>query len=724
MLFSCGKGNDPQKQNDPENNKENGGTDSAVFPSVIVLDADNVASCVGDDENGKYTITFIGDVPELGGGSVLCFNPEIGGKGVFLVTKAVLNGKTLEIYGQQGDLQYVFRDTTFSLSTAVEEVKNSLPEKKGISLWGVKYSKSFNLYKNDNVSLTAGVAMSSGLDAEFSFDFNGMAETIIDGVKFLKSKQFTTTFKLIGSLDWQTDFDLKAQTEVDIDLAPGEKDKEELLKHNFLPAVDLCFWVNGIPVPIHFGCDLFHEVRAKIKGNMELNAGFGTSFRGESGFSYDWSGDEQAFKPINNRQFEIIKQHPTFSGYGEISGTYYVFPRFYAWIDFAAGPALEIRPYAKTVLSGAIRKDLIETSQSDYLTALFNASVGAEWAIGLSTPLENYFYEASRLMKNMGVIKEKDVIKSPVALKLASANTDRVRKGVSTSVSLSVLADYYGEQELSYFPAIVKIEIPRAGITTYRYTGIGQVDYSWTPQSDEEILYASIFAKDGQVISKVQFGDGTSTEDPEDSPGGEDDTEEELPAGAVDLGLSVKWAASNLCESGLCANPWDYGDYYAWGETSPKSEYSWSTYKWCKGSEKTFTKYCSISSYGYNGFTDTKTTLELEDDAARVKLGGKWRMPTNEEWIELRTKCNWVKASYYGRNGMLVCGNGYFIFIPAAGCWADASLNDAGSVGRYWSSSLCTDLPYDAWAEFFKLGTVSEYGDCRCGGFSIRPVTE
>ena len=109
---------------------------------------------------------------------------------------------------------------------------------------------------------------------------------------------------------------------------------------------------------------------------------------------------------------------------------------------------------------------------------------------------------------------------------------------------------------------------------------------------------------------------------------------------AVDLGLSVKWAWFNLGAS----LPEEYGDYYAWGETEPyyssldpltwkdgkEAGYYWLSYKWCMGSGDTMTKYCTESTYtyGYNGFTDGKTVLNLEDDAAHVNLGGKWRMPT------------------------------------------------------------------------------------------------
>ena len=98
----------------------------------------------------------------------------------------------------------------------------------------------------------------------------------------------------------------------------------------------------------------------------------------------------------------------------------------------------------------------------------------------------------------------------------------------------------------------------------------------------------------------------------------------------VDLGLpsGTKWATTNVGAT----TPEEYGDYFAWGETEPKSDYSWSTYKWCNGSSTTMTKYCESSSYGT---VDNKTILELSDDAANVKWGGKWRMPTVEEIEEL-----------------------------------------------------------------------------------------
>ncbi len=193
------------------------------------------------------------------------------------------------------------------------------------------------------------------------------------------------------------------------------------------------------------------------------------------------------------------------------------------------------------------------------------------------------------------------------------------------------------------------------------------------------------------------------------------------PSGAVDLGLSVYWGTTNIG----AGKPEEYGDYYAWGETAPKDDYSWSTYKWCNGSSSTLTKYNTSSSYGT--VVDNKTVLESSDDVASVKLGGKWRMPTDAEWTELRTKCTWTWTTNYngtGRMGRIfTASNGNSIFLPAAGYRFGTLLSYAGSAGYYWSSSLC-GTTYNAWRVFVYSDYVSSGPMNRYYGLSVRPVSE
>lgn len=189
----------------------------------------------------------------------------------------------------------------------------------------------------------------------------------------------------------------------------------------------------------------------------------------------------------------------------------------------------------------------------------------------------------------------------------------------------------------------------------------------------------------------------------------------------VDLGLpsGTKWATTNVGAS----TPEGYGNYYAWGETTTKSSYNWSTYKWCNGSYDTMTKYCVSSSYGT---VDNKTTLDLSDDAAYVNWGSSWRMPTKAEQDELRNTnyTTWTWTTQNGVKGYKVTSktNGNSIFLPAAGSRSDSSLGKAGSVGYYWSSSLSTYGSYDACYLVFDSSGVGWSSSYRDLGLSVRAV--
>ena len=188
---------------------------------------------------------------------------------------------------------------------------------------------------------------------------------------------------------------------------------------------------------------------------------------------------------------------------------------------------------------------------------------------------------------------------------------------------------------------------------------------------------------------------------------------------AIDMGTGVKFACCNVGAS----TPADYGDYFAWGETSPKSTYYWSTYKWCNGSEDTMTKYCTSSSYGT---VDNLTQLELTDDAARAVMGGTWRMPTIAELDALRSTCTWTWTSKGGHNGCLVtASNGNKLFLPAAGCRIETSLYyGGGSRGSYWSSTLYTSSSNHGQSLYFNSGSHGTDIYYRFYGRSVRAVTE
>lgn len=193
----------------------------------------------------------------------------------------------------------------------------------------------------------------------------------------------------------------------------------------------------------------------------------------------------------------------------------------------------------------------------------------------------------------------------------------------------------------------------------------------------------------------------------------------------VDLGLSVKWSAYNLGAD----SPEGYGTIFSWGETEPKQTCVWETYKWSPGQENKVTKYCLGEEYGP---VDGKSVLDPEDDAAHVKLGEGWRIPTRAEIEELMASCQWTWTKSYngtGVSGYIVTGQepGFedkSIFLPTAGYIGNVGPQYAGSNGSYWSSELFNPsatpiFVYCLAFDFLKPDWGSGY---RFHGRSIRPV--
>ena len=203
----------------------------------------------------------------------------------------------------------------------------------------------------------------------------------------------------------------------------------------------------------------------------------------------------------------------------------------------------------------------------------------------------------------------------------------------------------------------------------------------------------------------------------------------------VDLGLpsGVLWAENNI---GAVMGA-DGGDFFAWGETEPKSNYASWTYKHGSSADNA-TKYND---------TDGKITLEEEDDAAYVNWGAPCRMPTNADFIELDSYCDWSVVDVKNTDGRNMLSakitskkNGNAIYLPLAGRYIGKELDlstayDRGGyyfpgAGGHWSSTLYTGAQascYDfhAYVMYIQINcgtSINETGEIRYWGYPIRPV--
>ena len=185
----------------------------------------------------------------------------------------------------------------------------------------------------------------------------------------------------------------------------------------------------------------------------------------------------------------------------------------------------------------------------------------------------------------------------------------------------------------------------------------------------------------------------------------------------VDLGLpsGIMWATCNIGAS----KPEEFGDYFAWGETTTKSNYSDSTsLRWGEGLASLKDKGVIRYYKSYDG------TLTSEYDAACKKWGGKWRMPNLYEYLELLDNCKITWATVNGVDGCILKGsNGNSIFFPAAGKRKGSSLSDADSHGSYWCStandSIVNNFNFSNWHNSVSYSLV---GDYMYYGLCIRPI--
>lgn len=226
----------------------------------------------------------------------------------------------------------------------------------------------------------------------------------------------------------------------------------------------------------------------------------------------------------------------------------------------------------------------------------------------------------------------------------------------------------------------------------------------------------------------------------------------------VNLGTGVLWATTNVGAE----SPTDFGDYFAWGATEPQSVYDWvhcpyQTQDVTDEKKSRFTKYLGLNATSYKDSSAAdkdaiKITLDPEDDAAHVKWGGNWRMPTKEDFQRLKDECFWKWVpSYKGKNvvgymifktkldedkgkvmykdrhlsnGALYTESDLHIFFPCAGYHTDQTTAFIGQFGEYWSSSVELGSPNYGVQVNFRTDGAYIYSYARKEGCPVRPICQ
>ena len=175
---------------------------------------------------------------------------------------------------------------------------------------------------------------------------------------------------------------------------------------------------------------------------------------------------------------------------------------------------------------------------------------------------------------------------------------------------------------------------------------------------------------------------------------------------AIDLGLSVLWSDINLGAT----TPEGFGEYFAWGETKPKEQYSKDNYMHY---DHSMNQYLDIG----EDISGTKY------DAAHVNLGNGWRMPSNTELQELIKNCEWEWVKSGNTLGYKITGkNGNYIFLPAGGRILYSTVSSQNEWTEYWSSSERQKYKGDAYLLVENGYNPTVISSDKIYGVPIRPV--
>ena len=718
LVTGCTKDN---YSHDDENTDE-----VTINPEYVPINWETTTVTSFDDSTGNYTIQFADSVPDIHPGSVIAIDRDTVVLYRFVLT-ANVNGNTMSLTTDDADLTDIFYDTEITLTTDASSKSNTkgavfrpvaayvtdgsggykpLNMSKGDTrfthnLW--HYGFNFDGYVIDqglyHQLLLDQMNMDLDFDLEMYMNFGGreISEVVTDALVRYMSRALQINAALVGRFNTEQQIRLKVWG------GCSATSPSITLKNDVFPDLTIKFMAGPVPIILKLRSDLCCKVAMSGSGEIQAYTGFTDHAEGRIGFEWSQSG---GISPVTTFENTFNFTPPTLEGKGQIQGKAWLYPRISVLLYDIIGPAFELMPYLADTVHGGYREQLLGQT-NDYCAWSNDLHTGMDFCCELNLNIfkRQIWNDVAGwpIPSYQKHIVDMKLFHSPKKVLHASG---RPQGGQTATVRFDVYDTSFITHSTfkTILPQIVKFETSGDLSSEYGIAHSGTVQVSWT-SNGSDTLWAKLYDQDGNVIAfdtvivecdcNITSGDW------------------------VDLGLpsGLLWATRNVGAS----SPTDYGNYYAWGETSPKSVYDWSTYRYarCNNAEGWYelTKYT-----GSNGLT----TLQPGDDAATANYGG--RTPTREEGQELinNTTSRWMTIN--GVNGRCFTGsNGNSLFLPAAGYRWDSSLGYDGSDGTYWSSSLDTVSLFDAWYCGFDSGGVGvnywSNGD-RASGLTVRAVRQ
>ena len=529
---------------------------------------------------------------------------------------------------------------------------------------------------NDGSGFTLGVKGGATFMCDLGFK---MTTNYADGEfvsTYKKGKvEITPLFFFKPSLELSSQFYVKLSKTLNKETT--KKIQAKQLMH--FPGPKAVFAIGPVPMMVAANADFFAEPEFTFAAEIDFTIAGTASFDSDIELGIKWNQKNGSFSRVFNKpDWTWSAQKPTLGINGSAEAKLYVYPQFDVLLYDIIGPYVAYKPYVRTTVSAGI-------NTTTGLCWKWDAAFGNEFAVGIKAEVIGYeLAKKEFLSKKFG--SELQLWNAPNNL---SSNTDAsIKVGAPNNISLTVENKILAWKHTNtWLPVFVRFETEDNARELYEYGsstsgeghhGItvedkdGIVRVTWVPKSLNSALTASIYAPDGHMIDCATFH-------PDNTPEG---------AEAIDMGTGILWSNVNLGAN----DPEESGVLVGWGDPTGKHKEQCfdASYGAYVEDEATCLKY-------YGGADPHSNISGTKYDIVTRQWGGKWRMPTYNEWKKLIKAC---KVTYNASTDVYeFTNNGKTLLFPAAGCeiGKDYSSLIEKSSGEYWTATLKTKEPANAW---------------------------
>lgn len=513
--------------NNPEEPKDPIPSEDMISDDFVPIDWSKVKINQYDDSNGLLSLSLTEQTRTLRQGQVLTIaNDTI--SYVLIINDVKVGKNDIILKTKQGDLCDIFANTNITLSTEltkgrttaegsniyhpvkitfkdedgqiVTESRSASDESTRLTghLWDWNNDgREIIFYDKDGAKLYLdNPNYAANLDLKMDLNFGGRTKLqwLDNGYKRYKSEALEINTTLIGTIDNSSILRAEAKGKIKY-----KEDDDEIFKHNVFKPCNVTFNIGGAVIVVTISADLFRGASIEAEGEIQAYAGYEQKITGTA--QLHWKQADGILSPSTGFEYTERKIPPTVKGNGTLKAEAWFFPRIYLSLYGAIGPSFDIKPYIGSELKAGFKASA--GGNSDYITWQLRNYLGLELSGGLSLKFMNYEVDHKEIAKFK--VFEKDLYMSPAAIDLRDSPANGIDIGQTGNVEFNVYdKDLFGNLVTTILPIRVQFEADGNVSPTHGIATNGIVATNWTPIAEDDILSATLYDSNGNIIDQAR----------------------------------------------------------------------------------------------------------------------------------------------------------------------------------------------------------------------------